>query len=114
MPVNHADDTLLFSVILYPLAAGKAAIEAHAGWFSILFVVVSIPFGIAVNFIGRKLVYSATEALLGSEPDNRSKWIQSLVAVPAFFSYVLFPYAIVGAGVWATWFGTIWLTKHLL
>ena len=114
MPVNHADGTLLFSIMLYPFAAGKAAIEAHAGWFSILFVAVSIPFGIAVNFTGRKLVYSATEALLGREPDNRSKWIQSLVAVPAFFTYVLLPYAIVGGGVWATWFGTIWLTKHLL
>lgn len=114
MPVNHADGTLFFSVILYPLAAGKAAIDAHAGWFTILFVAVSIPFGIAVNFAGRKLVYSCTEFLLGKEPDSRSKWLQWLVAGPAVVTYVVLPYAIVGAGLWATWFGTIWAVRRLL
>ena len=113
MPVNLADGTLFFSVILYPFAAGKAAIEAHAGWLTILFVVVSIPFGMAVNFTGRKLVYSGMDLLLGKEPDSRSKWFQWLVAGPAVFTYVVLPYAIVWAGLCATWFGTIWAVRHL-
>jgi len=100
--------------MLYPYAAGKAALEAHAGWFAILFIIVSIPFGIAVNATGRKLIYSGMDALLGREPDNRSKWFQWLVGGPALLAYFVLPYAIVGAGVCVTWFGTIWLVRHLL
>ena len=114
MPVNHADGTLFFSVILYPFAAGKAAIEAQAGWFTILFVAVSIPFGIAVNFAGRKLIYWGMDVLLGKEPDKRSKWLQWLVGGPALLAYFVLPYAIVGAGIYATWFGTIWVVRHVL
>ena len=114
MAVNHADGTLFFSLILYPLAAGKAALEAHAGWWAVLFIVVSIPFGIAVNFSGRKLVYSSTHLLMGQEGTSRARWIQCLLAGPVLLTYFFLPLAIVGAGLWATWFGTLWAVRHLL
>lgn len=113
MAVNHADGTLFFSVMFYPIAAGKAAIGAQAGWFTILFVAVSIPFGIAINAGGRKLIYFGMNMILGMEPEKRSMWFQWLIGGPALLVYFVLPYAIVGAGVYATWLSTVWLVRHL-
>ncbi|MGV3660877.1 MAG: hypothetical protein ACO1TE_11865 [Prosthecobacter sp.] len=114
MPVNHADGTLFVSVIFYPFAAAKAGMEAQAGWITILVVAASILFGIAINYAGRKVIYAGMDLLLGKNPDDRSKWFQWLVGGPAFVAYMVLPYAIIGAGLYATWFGTIWAVRHLL
>lgn len=113
MAVNHADGILFVSVMFYPFAAGKAAIDVQAGWFTILFVAVSIPFGIAINAGGRELIYFGLNIILGKEPEKRSKWFQWLFGGPAFLIYFVLPYAVVGAGVYATWLSTVWLVRHL-
>jgi hypothetical protein len=41
-------------------------------------------------------------------------WRQQIAAAPMMLLYVFLPIAIVWAGVGATWFGTIWLVKHIL
>jgi hypothetical protein len=114
MPVNHVDGTLFVSVLFYPFAAGKAALDAQAGWLAILPIIVSIPFGIAVNAGGRRIIYAGMDALMGTWPDNPSKWFQWLVEGPALLAYIVLPYAVFGAGLCATWFGSIWLVKHVL
>ena len=114
MAVNHADGTLFVSIVFYPIAAGKAAISAQAGWFTILFVAASIPVGFAVISAGRKLIYWMMDLALGRDSEKHSKWFQNIIGVPVFLAYFLLPLAITGAGIWGTWLGTIWLVKHVL
>jgi hypothetical protein len=114
MPVNHADFTLYPSIVLYPIAAGKAAIDAHAGWLMILLVLASLPAGAAAIYLSRKLIYCGMGLVLGDTPDQRGKWFQWLVGAPALLIYFVLPYALTAGGLCAVWFGTRWLVPHLL
>ena len=113
MPVNHADLTMFSSIFLYPIAAAKASLSAHAGWFTVPFVAVSIVVGIATIKIGRKFIYAIMDFVLRGEPEKQSKWFQWVVGAPMLVLYFILPYAITAVGLCGTYFGTDWLARNL-
>ena len=40
-------------------------------------------------------------------------WMQHVVSVPVMILHIILPYAIVWIGVLDTWYGSIWLVKHI-
>jgi hypothetical protein len=113
MAVNHVDGTMFFSVVLYPFFAGKAALEAGAGWLTLLFIPPAIFIGIGINYTGRKLIYALMEPIVQQE-DKFSKGILAwIIEYPAFLLYIILPYAIVAIGVLGTWCVTTWIVHHL-
>lgn len=114
MAVNHADGTMFVSIVFYPIAAGLAATAARAGWFSFIFVIASVPFGALVIYLGRKFIYWMTENVLKRVPEDISTLASWFVVGPFFLAYLILPFAFIGAGVFGTWFGTIWVVKHIL
>jgi hypothetical protein len=114
MAVNHADGMLFFSLFFYPIAAAKAAARAGADWYTILFALAGLAFGALVIYSGRKLVYAITGFGLHLASKIHNKWIQQIFFVPFFVLYVILPFATIGAGITAAWFGSFWLVRHLL
>ena len=109
MPVNHADGTLFFSIVIYPFAAGKAALSAHAGWWTVLFILASLPVGCAVIHTGRKFIYWMCDLALGDSSQPRGGLYQVFVIAPASVAYFILPHAFNVAGFCSVYFGTIWL-----
>ncbi len=114
MAVNHVDVTMFASVIFYPIAATKGAASAGAGWFAVLFIPVGLAVGVAIACAGRKLIYAMMRPVMELGLEKSKSWVQWIVGGPVFLLYFILPYAIVGAGVWATWLGSIWLVRHTL
>lgn len=114
MAVNHADGTMFVSVIFYPIAATKAALSAGAGWWALLFIPAGLAVGVAIAYLGRKLIYAIMRPVMESGLERSKSWVQWILDAPLFLLYIILPYAIVGAGVWSTWLGSIWLVRHAL
>ena len=114
MAVNHADGTMFVSIVFYPIAAAITAAHAGAGWFTVLFKPASLAVGVAVIYAGRKIIYSMMDFGMSRVSKAPKGWLQQVVAAPMMLLYIILPYAIVWAGVSATWFGSIWLVKHAL
>lgn len=113
MAVNHADGTMVSSLFIYPIAAMGGAADAGAGWYAALFFPVGLLVGFGVFSIGRVVVYG----LLGPRlewADKYQGWVRTLIDVLLFFSYLVLPIAIMGAGLAATWFGSSWMVSRLL
>jgi hypothetical protein len=100
MAVNHADGTMFVSVIFYPIAATKAALSVGAGWWALLFIPTGLAVGVAIAYVGRKLIYVMMRPVMESRRLKRSKgWVQWIVGGPVVLLYIMLPYAIVGAGI---------------
>ena len=114
MAVNHADGIMFVSVVLYPIAAAIGAGQADAGWLAVLFAPAGLAFGIGVIYLGRKLVYS----IIGFGMDYTAKlpdgWRQQVASLPFFLLYFTLPLLIIYLGVFATWFGSNFLARHLI
>jgi hypothetical protein len=104
MAINNADFTTLGAFLLCPIVAGVAAADAHAGWFTPIFIAAGLVAGCATAFLVRKVAYAilATACRHGQRP-----W----VGWPLIFLYTLLPQGIAVAGGCAVWFGTIWMVK---
>jgi hypothetical protein len=114
MAVNHADGTLFVSILFYPTAAALAAARNGADWFTILFALAGLAFGVLVIYLGRKLVYAITHFGLYLASKIRNKWIQQVFFTPFFLLYLILPYATIWTGIMGAWYGSIWLVRHLL
>jgi hypothetical protein len=114
MAVNHVDGTMFASVVFYPIVATKAAVSAGAGWFAVLFIPGGLVVGAAIAYIGRKLIYAMMRPVVQRGLDRCSAWVEWIVGYPLLLLYMILPFAIVVAGVWTTWFGSIWLVRHAL
>lgn len=114
MAVNHADGTLLTSVLFCPIAAGVGAAHAGAGWLTVFFIPVGLAVGVGIFCFGREPVYSITELGMNYASKMPRRWIQQTVSVPFFLLYMILPYAIVWGGVFGIWAGSIWLVRHVL
>ena len=57
MPVNHGDGTSLAAFVCSPIVAGVAASKAHAGWFTIGFVIVGAGAGFVIAYAVHKVAY---------------------------------------------------------
>jgi hypothetical protein len=112
MAVNHADGTLILSVLFYPVAAVIGAASAGAGWLAFFFIPMGLVAGGAVAYASRKFIYG----ILGFAMNRASKvspgWVKQMVALPVMILYLLLPYAFVWTGVLDTWYGSIWLVQH--
>ena len=106
MPINHADGTSLAALVCSPIVAGVAAAKAHAGWFTIGFVVLGVGAGVVVAYAVNKVAY----LILNFGVTRKPWWI----VWPLFTGYVFFPYAIAAAGWAGIWFGTGWLVRNVL
>ena len=110
MAVNLADGFLFVSVLFYPISAAKAAASVGAGWFSILFVPLGLATGFAVTFVARKILYLTMEYVL-RHTNTQKGWIQAVVGAPLLLGYMVFPFVVIAGGLYATWFGTIWVVR---
>ena len=82
MAVNHADGIVFTSIIFYPVVAGWTAISGGAGWFSILFIVISIGIGYFFIRFGRPLIYYMSD--LGNKlTDDERSLVEKFIGVPA-------------------------------
>lgn len=111
MAVNHADGTALIGGLACPLAAGLAAISAKAGWLTCVCLLVSLPAGVAVFWLGRVLAYGVLQLGMRLGSVTTRPWLQSLLCGPFFLAYLLLPVAVAAAGVLGTWRVTIWFTQ---
>ena len=57
MAVNHADFTMLGTVVVTPMVAGGAAYHAGAAWLTPFFVIAGIGAGIGLGFVVSRFAY---------------------------------------------------------
>jgi hypothetical protein len=96
MAVNHVDGLLFISIFGYPIMAGRAAINAGARWTVILFVAASVPFGCAVIYVGRTIIYWIGGKFI-PHAEKRSVFYQWVVGTPMFALYLIWPLAVTRA-----------------
>jgi hypothetical protein len=104
MAINHADLTTLGTLLLCPIVAGVAAADAHAGWFTPIFIAAGLAAGCVTAYLVRRVAYAI---LATACRHGQRAW----VGWPLIFLYTLLPQAVSAAGVCAIWFGTIWIVK---
>ena len=114
MAVNHADGTALIGGLACPLAAGLAAISAKAGWLTSVSLLVSLPAGVAVFWLGRMLAYGVLQLGMRLGSVTPRPWLQSLLCGPFFLAYLLLPMAVAAASFLGTWWVTTWFTQAVL
>lgn len=114
MAVNHADGMIFTSVIFCPIAAAVGAAHAGAGWLTILFIPVGLAAGVGIIYVGGKLVYAITGFGLSRASKMPQSWIQQVFFAPFFLLYMILPLAILWAGVFGIWAGSIWVVRHVL
>jgi hypothetical protein len=114
MAINHADGMTFTSVIFCPIAAGAGAAHAGAGWFTVLFIPVGFAIGVGLFRYARAPVYAITGFGLSRTSKMSRRWVQQVVMLPFFLVYMILPIAIVWGGVLGTYFGSLWLVRHLL
>ena len=100
--------------MFYPIAAGKAALPAHAGWFTPVFVAAGLLVGLAVISTSRKFIYSILERVLGDPVTPHSRWFEWAMGAPMLVLYFILPYAITAVGLCGVYFGTTWVVQHIL
>ena len=105
---------MFVSVVFYPIAAGVGAAHAGAGWLTVFFVPLGLALGIGIICIGRILIYSITRFGVSCVSKMRRNWMQQVFVVPFLLFNVISPYAIICAGVFGIWLGSIWLVRQLL
>lgn len=105
MPVNHADGSLIFSVPLFPVAAGVGAAHAGAGWFTVLFIPVGLGIGLGVCRFGRAIVYSIMGFGLSRSSKIHNRGIQTMAFLPFFVLYMILPIVFAGGGLVGVWAG---------
>jgi hypothetical protein len=113
MAVNHADGTLIFSVVLYPVAAAIGAVHGGAGAWTILFVPAGLAVGIGILYVGRRAVYSITGFGFKQSATISRSWIRGIFSVPFFLLYMILPAAIACAGIVGVGAGSEWLAGRL-
>jgi len=113
MAVNHADGTLIFSVVLYPVAAGIGAAQAGAGLWTVLFVPAGLAVGIGIVYVSRLLIYSIIGFGMKRGDAISQSWLRWMFSIPFFLLYLLLPVAIVCAGIMGVGTGSAWLAKRL-
>ena len=114
MAVNHADGTMLTSVVFCPIAAGFGAARAGAGWLTIIFVLVGLAVGVGIFRFCRQPVYFVTGLGIRFSSRMPEGWVQQVVSVPFFLLYMILPLAIVWGAALGIWAGSIWLVRHAL
>ena len=82
MAVNHADGTALIGGLACPLAAGLAAISAKAGWLTSVCLLVSLPEGVLVFWLGRVLACGVLQLGMRLGSVTTRPWLQSLLCGP--------------------------------
>jgi hypothetical protein len=90
MAVNHADMSTLGAFVAAPLVAGITAWNAHAGWFTLIFVILGLVGGFIISY----LVRSAAYLILNAGVSQTRVWI----AAPLLLIYMLLPVAIAAFG----------------
>jgi hypothetical protein len=114
MPINHADGQLIFSVPLYPIAAGIGSAHAGAGGFTILFIPLGLAIGLGICRVGRAIVYSIMGFGLSRTSRIQSRGIQTVAVVPFFILYMILPIAFSCGGLIGVWAGSAWVVRHWL
>ena len=114
MAINHGDGAMFTSIVFYPIAAGVGARSAGAGWFTPLFVVAGVAFGVVVIYVGRKIIYGVLDCGLRRSSSISTGWIQQIAAVPLMILYVVLPFVFIGGGIFGTWRGSMWLVRLFL
>jgi hypothetical protein len=114
MAVNYCDGFMFMSVpTVYPIYAVKGAVSSGAGWFSLAFVPVGLAIGVAIVWVGRPVVY-AVVGFGGKRCEKvRPEWLQRGLFLPFFIWYLIAPWVFIGLGVFASWFASGWLAKHI-
>ena len=111
MAINHADGTLFVSVLFYPVAATAAAVSAGAKWFAPFFIPAGLVIGMLVTFFARRALYATMEQLFDGNGEYESGWRESTIGAALMLLYVIYPYAVIGVALYATWHGSIWVVK---
>ena len=112
MAVNHADGTLFISVLLYPIAATLGAVHAGAKWSAPLFIPAGLGVGVLVVFASRRLLYAVMGRLLRSTLlQGEHWWREWIIGPPLLLLYLIYPYVVVGLGLYVTLYGSIWAVK---
>ena len=114
MAVNHTDSTMFTSIVFYPITAGIGAGSAGAGWFTPLFIVEGIAFGVVIIYVGRKFIYRVLDCGMRRTSTISTSWLQQVAAAPLLLLHFILPFAFVGGGIFGTWRGSIWLVRHFL
>jgi hypothetical protein len=114
MAINHADGTMISSLLLYPVAAGIGAARAGAGWWTILFVPAGLAIGVGVVYLGRKLVYLITGLGLNGASGTSKGWFKQIFFLPFLLLYIVLPIAIAYGGIVGVWAGSGWVARHLI
>jgi hypothetical protein len=114
MAINYADGTMFTSIVFYPIAAGLGARSAGAGWFTPLFIVAGVAFGVVVIYVGRKIIYGILEFGMRRTSSISPGRFQQIAVSPLVILYVVLPFVFIGGGIFGTWLGSIWLVRHIL
>jgi type IV secretory pathway VirB2 component (pilin) len=81
--MNASDLATVMTILGCPVAAGFAAVDARAGWFTPLFVIIGLALGFAASYGVRWLAY----LLLAACGSMSKTWI----GWPLLFAYTLLP-----------------------
>ena len=111
MAVNHADGTLFSSVLLYPGVATAAAVLMGAKWFACFFIPAGLVIGVLFTFCARRALYAAMDRLFDGNAEDETGWRLWIIWPTLMLLYVIFPYLVIGVGLYATWQGSIWLVN---
>lgn len=106
MAVNHADMTTMGAFLCSPFIAGKAAIDARAGWYTVGFVVLGLLAGVVVAYAVRKVAYASA----GIGVKLKHRW----TAFPFFVGYMVLPPLVSASGLIGIYWGTGWVVRHML
>lgn len=72
-------------------------------------MVAAVPVGAAVIYLGRTIIYWWMGKVI-PHAEKRSVFYQYVVGAPVFAFYIIWPYAVTGAGLYGTW----WLVIRIL
>ncbi|HTH49315.1 MAG TPA: hypothetical protein VMB21_17495 [Candidatus Limnocylindria bacterium] len=113
MPVNYADGTFFVSVLAYPVVAAHGAVSRGHPWAAVLVAPVGLALGLVITHFGRQLLYLGMGAVL-KFGEARKRWVQNALGLPLLGLYLALPMVIIGAGLYATHWGSGWVVRHLL
>lgn len=114
MAVNYADGIMFVSVLFYPIAAGKGAIQAGGGFLSTcILTVFGAVIGIGTILIGRSFVYLIVGSGLRCAEKIRSEALKQVFFAPFFVFYLAVPPAIIAMTFFGIKAASSWCITHL-
>jgi len=113
MAVNHVDGQLFASLVAYPVIAAAASITRGASLLAIPAALIGFAVGLGFVTVGRWLIYTLFERVVGPPGRTHSHLYQWLIAGPVCILYLVWPWLITAAGFYSTWFGILWLVGQL-